>query len=113
MSLKSVLTQKDFVRGLAPDGEIQLLLKEICSEKHHEELQRELTEEEKTLPQPLAGGATLPRPPLETPADWKGKAIFVLEFTRPDDSKAIGGSSSSTSLLEYEARSMKGTSARV
>ena len=54
MSLKSVLTHKDFVRELAPDGEIQQLLEEIWGEAHDEELQRELTEEEKTLPQPLA-----------------------------------------------------------
>ena len=50
-SLKSVLTHKDFVRELAPDGEIQQLLEEIWGEAHDEELRRELTEEEKTLPQ--------------------------------------------------------------
>ena len=50
MSLKSVLTHKGFVSQLAPDEEIQQLLEEIWGEAHDEELQRELTEAEKTLP---------------------------------------------------------------
>ena len=54
MSLKSVLTHKGFVSQLAPDEEIQQLLEEIWGEAHDEELQRELPEDQKTLPQPLA-----------------------------------------------------------
>jgi len=84
-----VLTHKDFVRELAPDGEIQQLLEEIWGEAHDEELQRELTEEEKTLPQPLAEqhfqDRFWRRRPDGLAVNWKDKAIFVLDFTRSDD----------------------------
>ena len=90
MSFKTLISHEDFVRELELDKEPHDCLEEIWNEARGEEMSRELTEEEKTLTQPLSEqhykDRFWRRRPDGMAVNWKDKAVFILEFTRPDDS---------------------------
>ena len=66
-------------------------LKEIWNVVRDQEMSRDLTEEEKALTQPLSEqhfeDRVWRRRPDGITINWKDNAVFVLEFTRPDDSR--------------------------
>jgi len=90
MSFKTLISHEDFIRELELDGEPHDFLEEIWNEARDEEMSRELTEEEKASSQPLLEhhfeDRFWKRRPDGFAVNGKDKKVFVLEFTRPDDS---------------------------
>lgn len=91
MSFKTLISHEDFIRELKLETELHDPLEEIWNVARDQEMSRELTEEEKALTQPLSEqhfeDRFWRRRPDGIAINGKDKAVFVLEFTRPDDSR--------------------------
>ena len=91
MSFRTLISHEDFIRELKLETELHDPLEEIWNVARDQEMSRELTEEEKALTQPLSEqhfeDRFWRRRPDGIAINGKDKAVFVLEFTRPDDSR--------------------------
>ena len=89
-SFKTLISHEDFIRELELDGEPHDFLEEIWNEARDEEISRDLTDEKKASSQTLLEqhfeDRFWKRRPDGFAVNGRNKTVFILEFTRSDDS---------------------------